>query len=162
MRVLTIAFLALSTLLAGCAGSETDATLEPSDAFTSEAEFLAGNPVVPLVIKTRPGSVLYQERMWAIKVVEVLADGEPVAGKPALVLFLAVNSRPWTVRSNHFVYDVDITRMLFGDLSPDGGYSLIEYKVPEDVEVLEIKYRFVHHDNTPDERMHILKAYRAG
>ncbi|HIP78610.1 MAG TPA: hypothetical protein EYH07_09150 [Kiloniellaceae bacterium] len=162
MRFLAIALLALSTLLAGCAGSKTDAALEPSDAFTSEAEFLAGIPVVPLVIKTRPGSVLYQERMWAIKVVEVLADGEPVVGEPAFVLFLAINSRPRTVRSDHFVYDVDITRMFFGDLSPDGEYSLVEYKVPEDVEVLEIKYHFVHHDNTPDERVHILKAYRAG
>ncbi|MEQ9606842.1 MAG: hypothetical protein RLN99_04165 [Kiloniellaceae bacterium] len=104
--------------------------------------------------------MLYRSPMLGIDIVEVLADGSPVAGEPALVFFLGIDTTTVTVQSGTYIYNIDADRMLFwkqGKL-----FDLIEYSIPEDATALEISYRLTPYDSEADPRIYTLTARRAG
>ncbi|WP_193367034.1 hypothetical protein [Pelagibius marinus] len=162
MRFLTITVIALIALLTACASAQEGGS--PGDDL-STAETLLGyqDTILPLPVLTEPGDVLYVDPIWAIEVVEILADGRLVAGKPSYVLLDYLNVEPVTAQGGTFIYKVRSDSLLFGQFTPDGlGYSLVEYSVPEDAKVLEIRYRLVPHESDPEPRIYTLTARRVG
>ncbi|WP_420345620.1 hypothetical protein [Pelagibius sp.] len=159
MRLLTIAFLALSMLLAGCAGPQGGGVSGDS-LLTSETQFFSFQRVLPLPVSTKPGDQLYGWAVWGVDIVEILADGQPVAGKPSYMLLDDPGIYPITVQSGSYIYTIDLDDLFFGKRSPLG-YSLVEYSISEDATSLEIRYRLIPYDGTPSERVYTVKAVRA-
>lgn len=165
MKLLTIAFLTLSTLLTACQGTQDDHT-SGYRLSTSETHFYSFRPFLPLPVATSPGDTLYVSEIWGIQILEILADGFPVVGEPYYGLLDDPNIGPVTVQSGTFIYTIFFGQLLFGKWSKDS-YSLVEYSLPEDVKSLEIIYRLVPYesspeDSTPDPHIYILKANRLG
>lgn len=52
--------------------------------------------------------------------------------------------------------------MLFGKLEKPFDFSLVEYSIPDNAEVLQIKYRLVPYDSEPSPRVYTLTARRVG
>jgi len=160
MKILVASSLILALALSACAGSKMDPSPENGGPFISEKIFYSTKALLPLVIKTRPGSRIYQNPMVGIQIIDILADGEPVVARPSLTLFPYINVWPRTVRSDHYIYEVSPEFLIFIGVSPDG--DLIQYSIPDDVRSLEIKYRFGYYEGVLDQRVHILKAFRGG
>lgn len=159
MRRLTLAAAALAASLTACAGIQNDAP-SSDDLSTSEFRFYPFQRSLPLPVATKPGDVLYRSPMLSIDVVNVLADGKPVAAEPSLVLFVGIDTTTITVQSGTYVYNIDADRMLFckqGKL-----FDLIEFSIPESTEELVIRYRLVPYDGEPDSRVYTLTARRVG
>src|SRR3546814_18743444 len=74
-------------------------------------------------------------------VVEVLADGRSIAAKPSSVLFVGVDITSVTVQSVTYIYNISLDHLLFWKRPMPSDLSLVEYSIPEDTELLEIKYR---------------------
>lgn len=165
MRLLTIAVLALSTLLAGCAGPQ-DGGASDDSLSTSETQFYSFQRVLPLPVSTKPGDTLYVSEIWGIQILEIVADGFPVVGIPYPALLDDPNIGPVTVQSGTFIYTISLDHLIFGKWSKLY-YSLVEYSIPEDVKSLKIIYRLVPHESPPDEstpdpHIYILSANRIG
>jgi hypothetical protein len=159
LRFLTLAAVTLAAFLTACSDPQ-DSDLQGDDLSTSETRFYSFQHILPLPVATKPGDVLYSSPMLGIDVVNVLADGKPVAAEPSLVLFVGIDTTTVTVQSATFVYNIDADRMLFwknGKL-----FDLIEYSIPEDATVLEIRYRRVLYEGDPHPRIYTLTARRAG
>ena len=159
MRLLTIALLALSTLLAGCAGPQGGGVSGDSP-LTSETQFFSVQRVLPLAVSTKPGDQLYGWAVWGVDIVEILADGQPVAGRPSYRLLDDPGIYPITVQSGTYIYIIDLDDLFFGKWSKLD-YSLVEYSIPEDATSLEVRYRLIPYDGTPSERVYTVKAVRA-
>jgi hypothetical protein len=159
MRSLTLAAVALTSLLTACSGTQNGAP-SGDDLSTSESRFYPFQRSLPLPVATKPGDVLYRSPMLSIDIVNVLADGKPVAAEPSLVLFVGIDTTTVTVQSGTYIYNIDADRMLFwkqGEL-----LDLIEFSIPEDASVLEIRYRLLPYDSDPNPRVYSLTARRVG
>jgi hypothetical protein len=148
-------------MLTACAGPQVGAS-RGDDLSTSETQFYSFQRNLALPVSTAPGDTLYISDTWGIDVVEILADGRSVAGKPSYIMFDDPNIGPVTVRSGTFVYSINLSHMLFGKLSKPFSYDLVEYKIPENTKVLVIRYRLVPYDSNPDPRVYTLTARRIG
>lgn len=158
LRIPTLAAVALAALLAACADASRGGA-QNDDISTSEMTFAFSYSDLPLPVSTAPGDTLHIDPIWGIELVEILADGRPVAGKPSYVMLDDLNIRPITVQSRTYVYMVNLSRMLFGELSPLG-YDLVEYEIPDDAASLVIRYRLTRYDSVPDQRVYTVKASR--
>lgn len=114
------------------------------------------------MVNVEAGREIYQGAMFGIDIVEVLADGENVAGSETLRTIISLNPTKHVVEGNHFIYKVAYDRMIFVRLTADGAFSgLVEYSVPDDVETLQITYRLVEFGGSPGSQIYRLKAFRA-
>lgn len=159
LRVPTLATVALAALLTACAASPRGDARD-DDLSTSETELHTFQRIVPLPVSTTPGDTLYADPIWGIEIVEIFADGRPVAGKPSYVLLDDPNTRPVTVHSSTYIYNLVLSQMLFGKLMPLD-YDLVEYDIPDDAASLVIRYRLVRYNSVPDQRVYTLKASRS-
>lgn len=98
MRLLTLAAVALAVFLAACADTQRGRT-SGNDLSTSETQFYSSQRLLPLPVSTKPGDTLYVSEMWGLEIVEILADGRPVVGKPSYIDFDDPNIGPVTVQS---------------------------------------------------------------
>jgi len=159
LRVPTLAAVALAALLTACAAPQrSDAPGD--DLSTSETELHTFQRIVPLPVSTTPGDTLYADPIWGIEIVEIFADGRPVAGKPSYRLLDDPNTRPVTVHSSTYIYNLVLSQMLFGKLMPLD-YDLVEYDIPDDAAPLVIRYRLVRYNSVPDQRVYTLEASRS-
>ncbi len=161
MKLLTITAFALAALLTACTvtgggGPSVD------DFSTSETEFYSFQQFLPLPVATKAGDTLFRNPMLGIDVVEILADGGPVAAEPSFVLFVGIDTTTVTVQSGTYIYDIHPNQMLFWKLPKQSDPTLVEYSIPENTEVLEIRYRLVTDDSDPDPRVYTLTARRPG
>jgi hypothetical protein len=161
MRLLTLAAVALTVFLAACADTQSGGA-SGDDLSTSETQFYSFQRLLPLPISTQPGATLYVSEMWGLEIVEILADGRPVVGKPSYIDFDDPNIGPVTVQSGTYIYNIRLGRMLFGKLEKPFDFSLVEYSIPDNAEVLQIKYRLVPYDSDPDPRIYTVTARRVG
>ncbi len=129
------------------------------DLSTSETQFYSFQRLLPLPVSTAPGDTIYRNPMLAIDVLEVLADGRPVAAVPSLVLFVGIDTSAVTVHSGIYIYTIHLDRLLF---LKQPNQWFVEYSIPEATEVLVIRYRLVRYDGDPEPRVYTLTARRAG
>lgn len=148
-------------MLTACTGAQND-TSAGDDLFTSETQFYSFQRLLPLPVSTTPGDTLYTSEIWGIDMVEILADGRAITGKTSFILLDDLNIGPLTVQSGTFIYSVNLSQMLFGKFSSPLSYELVEYEIPEDAKILEIRYRLVPHDSDPAPRVYTMKAHRIG
>jgi hypothetical protein len=161
LRFLTLAAVALAAMLTACTATPGGGP-SGDDLSTSETQFYSFQRTLPLPVSTTPGDTLYTSEMWGIDIVEILADGRPVAGNPSYIMFDDPNTGPIAVHSGAYLYNINLNHMLFGKLSKPFDYSLVEYSIPKATEVLVIRYRLVPYDGDPDPRVYTLTARRVG
>jgi hypothetical protein len=161
LKLPTLAAVALAALLTAC--SDTQGGGESGDNLsTSETQFYSFQRLLPLPVSTKPGDALYVSQMWGLEIVEILADGRPVVGKPSYIMIDDPHIGPVTVQSGTYIYNIHLGQLLFGKLEKPFDYSLVEYSIPDNAEVLEIKYRLVPYDGDPAPRVCTLTARRVG
>lgn len=119
-------------------------------------------PCLPLMVKVEPGTRLYANSMLAIDVVEVEADGRPVAAQPSMVLFAGIDTSTRVIAGDYYVYVTGLSDMLFWRTSSTGEPELIEYQIPADAEKVEITYRLIDGDGHPQPQTYRLTASRGG
>lgn len=117
---------------------------------------------LPLPVSTSPGDILYRNPMVAIELLEVLADDRRVAAKPAIVPIAGVDASTVTVQSAKHFYNVDLRRPHLSILAGSPDLKFAVYLIPEDTEILVIRYRLVPYDSDPDPRIYTLTARRIG
>ena len=157
MKVFIASLGAIFFLLFGYVNAGVEKRMENKSVFVSESSF--DNPFLPFVINVQAGFDLYEDSKWAIKVLDVLSDGKSIVGKPSFEFFDDINVDSRRVDSEFYVYKVKLDNMVFGDLSPDGEYTLIEYSIPVDTKELEINYQLVSSDGKRTDQVYKLKAF---
>lgn len=160
MRFLTPAAVVLAALLTACAAPQRGDAL--GDGLSTSETLLHAHSLLPLPVSTTHGDTLYRNPILGIDVVEVLADGRSIAAKPSLVLFVGVDITSVTVQSATYIYNISLDHLLFWKRPMPSDLSLVEYSIPEDTELLEIKYRLVPYDSDPEPRIYTLTARRVG
>ena len=167
----TVRLLCFSLLMAVAACTGDDA---PSDspATSNAVPSTAGDitlhsetrlqPWLPLMVKVEPGTRLYANSMLAIDVVEVEADGRPVAAQPSMVLFAGIDSSTRVIAGDYYVYETGLSDMLFWRTSSTGEPNLIEYPIPADAEKVEITYRLIDADGHRLPQTYRLTSSRRG
>lgn len=160
MKVFIASLGAISFLLVGYVDAGVEKRMENKNVFISESSFSLDNPFLPFVINFQAGFDLYEDSKWAIKILDVLSDGKRIIGKPSFEFFDDINIDSRRVDSEFYVYKIKFDNMVFGDLSPDGEYTLIEYSIPADTKELEINYQFVSSDGKRTDQVYRLKAFR--
>ena len=167
----TARLLCFSLLVAVAACTGDEAPKEPS-APSSAVPSTAGDitlhsetrlqPWLPLMVKVEPGTRLYANSMLAIDVVEVEADGRPVAARPSMVLFVGIDTSTRVIAGDYYVYETGLADMLFWRTSLTGEPNLIEYLIPAEAEKVEITYRLIDGDGHPRPQTYRLMASRNG
>lgn len=160
MKVLLACLGVISLLLFSYANAGVEQCMENKNVFASESSFSSDDPSLPFVIDVKLGGNLYQDAKWSLKILDVVADGKHVVGKPSFEFFDDINVDSKKIDGGFFVYKIRFDNMIFGDLSADGEYTLIEYPVESDVRELEIKYQFMYSGGDLDSRVYTLKAFR--
>ena len=124
----------------------------------TEVDFNPDAPVLTFPIRPRPGSEIYQDPRWGLKIIEIRADGQKIEGVRQLVFFDEMNSGPREAGGEIYIYKLRYGKMLFGDLSADVELPFIRYTAPVDVNLLEISYSFVYYNGEMAGEKYLLRA----
>lgn len=128
--------------------------------FISESNFGYDSPYLPFIIKARVGSELYEDSIWAIKILNVISDGQVIVGKPSFQFLDDLNLRSRKLSGEFYVYKFKTDDLVIGSLSSDGEYSLVEYLIPNDANELEISYQHISPGGEVEDQIYKLKATR--
>ncbi|WP_020591358.1 hypothetical protein [Kiloniella laminariae] len=145
------------------------ATFNPAKpALITEVDFSPDAPILTFPIRPRPGSEIYQDPRWGLKIIEIRADGKKIEGVRQLVFFDEMNSGPREAGKTNggtnggglYIYKLRYGKMLFGDLSADVELPFIHYTAPDDVSLLEISYSFVYYNGEMAGERYLLRAWQ--
>ncbi|MEO3430492.1 hypothetical protein AAFN88_16660 [Pelagibius sp. CAU 1746] len=160
MKVLIASLGLVLAMLYNHASVRAEQDVKHENEFASETSFSSEEFTLPLAINVEPGTELYHDPMWAIKIVDIWADGQRVTEKRSGIYLDDINIESGIVNSRLFIYKIRISVMLFGDISSNGDYEVVKYSIPKDVKTLKISYRFADYNGSIDPRVYTVRAFR--